>query len=346
MAKAIRKGIAYLENHQYPNGAFCSYMAPDIAMQQWCVPDNTVFVTGLIGNALSPLAYDLRVKAMIQQSGYFLKSQMLRCGTWTYFTQWHQWFHSLPADVDDTAIISRLLLNLQISFPDNTSSLLVNRNPDGLFYTWMSVRPLKRQSFHHLLLSMRTLKRPFGFLERQRYGFNRNTIDPSVNANVLYYLGLTETTRPIIAYLTEIIMNRREDQRRWWYHNPLCTYYFISRNYPSMPEALETIRQPLIDRIMDQYRLHGHFGESSLETALAITSLIHLGYTGGEVASGVDYLIHSQHTTGEWSRRGFYHSGPDKRFCFGSEELTSAFCVEALAAYYCAVYSDHSSMLQ
>lgn len=77
---------------------------------------------------------------------------------------------------------------------------------------------------------------------------------------------------------------------------------------------------------------HGHFGEPSLDTALALTTLVHLGYEGKEVASGIAYLTGTQRATGEWSQGGYY-SGPNKRFYFGSQELTSAFCVEALAVY-------------
>lgn len=47
--RVIEKGLAYLEQHQYPSGEFCAYVAPDDATQQRCIPDSNVFITALAG---------------------------------------------------------------------------------------------------------------------------------------------------------------------------------------------------------------------------------------------------------------------------------------------------------
>ncbi len=334
LEQALGKGLAYLEGHQYPSGQFCCYIAPDPAMQAWCIPDSTVFATGLIGQALLPLLDRPGVRPVVELAAYFLRSQQLRCGTWTYFTKWHRGFSLLPADADDTAVNAHLLKALDIWFPDNLPTLLQHRSREGLFYTWMGFRPFRRQSLAQLRLSLRTLKRPHGFMLRRGFGYHRRDIDGAVNANVLYYLGLNEHTRAIVPFLNDIILQRRETRCDKWYHDPLPIYYFISRNYARGVNGLEPSRAPIIERVLalrDSKQVL-----PALDTALGLTALLHCGYRGPEVHDAALALLRGQHRTGEWPRHVLYYSGPPRRFCFGSEELTTGFCLEALALYQAA----------
>src|SRR5690606_6176639 len=92
-------------------------------------------------------------------------------------------------------------------------------------------------------------------------------------------------------------------------------------------------RRLIINRITSQSHSNGRMGESSLDTALGITTLINLNYEGPELIHSVKFLLNAQQETGEWPRRIFYYGGPKKLIGFGSEELSTSFCVEALAYY-------------
>ena len=69
------------------------------------------------------------------------------------------------------------------------------------------------------------------------------------------------------------------------------------------------------------------------DTALAACTLLNFNYTGIELTKAVSYIIRYQQESGEWERRRIYYMGPSKIVGSGSEELTTAFCLEALERY-------------
>lgn len=78
--------------------------------------------------------------------------------------------------------------------------------------------------------------------------------------------------------------------------------------------------------------------EVDLETALAVISLLNLGYDTlssphkSRLDAGVQYLLNNQNSDGSWDCAPFYMGAPQVLY-YGSEELTTAFCLEALAKY-------------
>jgi hypothetical protein len=158
-------------------------------------------------------------------------------------------------------------------------------------------------------------------------------VDAVVNANILYYLGKRKETDAIIHHLIHVIKENKEDDCDKWYRSTLIVYYFISRNIPAGISELKEIQPELIKRILSKSLKNGSFGDSELETAVAISSLIFLKYHGPEVEYGINHLIKTQSERGNWKRWGVYFSGKKKLQCWGSEELTTAFCLEALGLY-------------
>ena len=77
----------------------------------------------------------------------------------------------------------------------------------------------------------------------------------------------------------------------------------------------------------------GSFGASALETALAICALINCGYDGVALDAACNYLMQHQQPNGCWPRWCLYYGGPAKKSTFGSEELTTAICLQALTQY-------------
>lgn len=332
--KAIDKGINYLYQHQYPNGEYCFYMSPDDMMQEWAVPDTSVFPTSLIMNSLLSLPANRQIDEMQERSAGFLQYQLMRGGTWNNFTKWHQLFPYCPADTDNTVYASKALKSLQKDFPDNLDVLLANRNRAGLFYTWYALRPALSRNKTFWLLLLRELKHPvISFFFWKRNECNRYDIDAVVNANVLFYMGLNEQTKPIVPYLLNIIEQHKENDCDKWYRNPLTVYYFISRNYYAGIKELEPCKAEITRRILASVKPDGSIGESSISTALALSALLNFGHHSSVSDHAAEYLIRNQQSTGEWPRYALFYSGPKKQMCWGSEEVTTAFCLEALAKY-------------
>src|SRR5690606_33545670 len=140
-------------------------------------------------------------------------------------------------------------------------------------------------------------------------------------------------TKPIIYYLINVIKENKEDDCDKWYRNPFTFYYFYSRNVSKGIKELESVSPLIIERLTKKRRKNGCIGDSVLETALAISTLINLAFNGSLLTDAVAFLLNSQRETGEWARHLLYYSGPDKVVGWGSEELTTGFCIEALNSY-------------
>lgn len=156
-----------------------------------------------------------------------------------------------------------------------------------------------------------------------------------MNANVVLYLGEREETLTVCGYLNAIISKNRESGSYIYYRDDLALYYAVSRAYANGVTSLGAERDTVISRITARRQEDGSFG-SELLTALAICSL--LNYSCQDLnllKSAVTHIIGSQATDGSWPKRALY-GGPFKpphEVWFGSEELTTALCIEALAHY-------------
>jgi hypothetical protein len=334
---SIDRGINYLHDHQLPNGEFLFYMSGDDDMlgHDICT-ESCVFPAALIGTCLLSLKeHNSMVSDILKKSAAFLFYQMDKGGTWNHYTNLHRFRHLCPQDLDDTACSSYFLNKMDYNIPTTTNQKLMldNRRKDGLFYTWITFRRILNKNRLYWHYALRELKHPIqSIIFWHKFECTRYDVDAVVNANVLFYLGKRRETKPIVDYLIKIIKENKEQDCDKWYLNPLTVFYFISRNLASGIHELEEIRLILIDKIMSFYHNDTGFGRSHLENALAITSLINLNYKGDEIAKSVSQLIDGQSKNGNWKRWGFYYGGV-KQFCFGSEELSTAFSLEALALF-------------
>jgi hypothetical protein len=338
--QAIAQGLHYLQQHQYPNGEFCCYAAADAPMQGWCVPDSAVFPTTLIAHCLLPLAARPAADALLTRTTGFLQYQMQHGGLWRHYGRQHPWYKLCPPDVDDTACASAVLRarGIDCPRPSNVPLLLANRNREGLFYTWFVLRPRCQTNRTYWRVTLPELLRP---LQSLRFWYaveaHRNDADGVVNANALYYLGDRPETRPIVAFLLRIIAENREADCDLWYRDPFFVYYFFTRCYHAGISALEPLRAPIIARIRAAAQPDGRLGTTLLDTAWAVCSLLNLGSNPPELAPAIQFIINAQQPGGEWPRWLAYYGGPQKLQGWGSEELTTAFCLEALARYQSAL---------
>jgi hypothetical protein len=77
----------------------------------------------------------------------------------------------------------------------------------------------------------------------------------------------------------------------------------------------------------------GQIGENSLQTALAVNTMLNFGVEAADALIGraLDYLLDTQSADGSWPSAPYYYGGPRKAVSWGSPELTTGLCLEALS---------------
>ena len=205
LEQAIAQGIDFLYAAQLPSGTFQIFCSPHPLLEENCKPDYSTFQTAQISYCLD-FTKSEKVEEIFRKAIHFLVNAMQDGCVWRYTCSPNPDY--LAPDVDDTSIISSLLRRHGVSFPDNTSVILGNRNSHGLFYTWILSRLRWTPHMPYWRVALRQLLKL-----RQLWWFYRVTeckpsdIDLVVNANVLYYLGERPETAPIIRSLK----NRRKN---------------------------------------------------------------------------------------------------------------------------------------
>ena len=303
---ALQSAIDFLARRQLPSGEL-----PVLASGK---PDPAVYPTAVMAHSLSfaPGAASVRDKALD-----FLEAEMEPRGLWKHWTRAHPHAHQLPPDLDDTSCASAALTRAGRSIPDNRALLLSNRDRRGLFRTWKLTRSQLAHPFITFLFFRRTSAKPFD-------------VDAVVNANVLFDLGAIPETVAVVDNLRSVLINGNERHCDKWYDDPFVVWYFFAR-------ALHGVAPDVAALI--EGRLASASPATPLQHALRACTLLYLGRT-----PDVAPLLESQLSSGGWPNAPVYHGGrkrrrdgtfdaphPDTPY-WGSEEWTTAFCVEALAA--------------
>jgi hypothetical protein len=302
--RAIEAGVAFLEAAQLPSGEIPIEIAATPEMNGDCVREPVVFPAAVAARvlAITPSASRVRSRALD-----FLLREMHPDGLWRHPSTDKPQYYDTPLDVDDTSIASAALVAAGRKIPDNRGFLVANREPTGLFRTWI-VR-----------------WRPYPLLTRRffRYVAETRDVDAVVSANVVIYLGDCEECRPSIEHMLEVLRTNGEMRSTIWYGSLFTVWYFFSL-------ALRELAAEAGDMIVP--RIEATTPRNALELALATSTLL----VWNRVPD-VGRLIEAQLPSGAWPRAGFYHMGqrrddPEpKPPWWGSEALTTVFAIEALS---------------
>jgi len=334
LEEAIVQGIDFLHAKQLPSGTFQIFCSPDPLLEEKCIPDYSTFQTAQISYCLNFIKSE-KVEEMLRKAIRFLVGTMQDGCVWRYTCSPNPDY--LPPDVDDTACISFLLRQHGISFPDNTGVILGNRDSHGLFYTWILPRLTWTTHMSYWRVALRQLLKL-----RQLYWFytvtecKPNDLDLVVNANVLHYLGERPETDPIIRCLIQIIEEQAEETCDKYNANRFNFYYFLSRNYAAGVRAFEPVGGTIVERIKSYAHLNGVIGNHILHTALAACALMDWQDRNDHstvLDNAIQAILCARNSSGGWKKCPFYYSGPSKKLAWGSEELTTGFCLEALSRY-------------
>jgi hypothetical protein len=151
-----------------------------------------------------------------------------------------------------------------------------------------------------------------------------SAVDPVVNANIAYFLGLHNIRLPNLdAYLDEVI--RSGSYVSAYYPSECFVLYALARAYEGAQKG--QIRARLLERREDG----GGWG-NALHTALAVTSLINLGDCGEAVRRGIEILSACDVNEAFRAEPCFKHPLKTEGWC-GHEAVTIAHCLEAFARY-------------
>jgi hypothetical protein len=295
LAPSVRRGLRFLYDNQLPYGEFRTYASPtrDMRVTRF---DSSIFVTTFVLYSIARIDHPC-VTTMTNKATSFLKEEMRDPGLFQYYTSKNT--RSIEFDLDDTACAS---VALQRRHPLvvgtlNVDYFMENRNEAGLFYTWLGVAP------------------------------PANDIDSVVNANVVFYLGDRDETKSACRYLIDTVESRNESDSYHHYLDDMTLYYAASRAYAHGTSSLGEAKEALIERVLQFSEDDGSFG-NVLTTACAMCSLANVGYDGvTRLRTAARYLEKQQEADGSWRRVPMYHQ---PGVYYGSEELTTALCLEAL----------------
>jgi len=333
IADACEFGHHFLYERQLPSGEFTSYRSRHPEMLDDCVFDSSPFPTALISYSLSFFSSE-KAKEMLQKSCRFLLNEMESCGTWRYWTAQHEHHKHIPPDIDDIVCASMVLQQNGFSFPDNKELVLANRNRQQLLLTWIVPRfqfPLCLNYWRVVL--PQCLNPVVLYIFWKMNESEPDDIDGVVNANALCYLGESEATQKIIQYLCSVINDGKEDSCDKWHLSRFNFYYSLSRCAYKKINGFENIRDLVLQRIAERVNDNGTIGSHILDTALAICTMLNFGHSSPVLERAVEAVLKEQGNDGAWPRMPLYYGGPKKYFGWGSEELTTGFCLEALMRY-------------
>lgn len=329
----VGRGLDFLRRSQLPSGEFKAFMSTDDRMEKDCVLDSSPFPTALIAYSLG-FADPAAAGAMLEKALRFFVAEMEGPGLWRYWTKQHQYHSVIPFDLDDIACVSYVLRRHGVLFPANRGLIFANRNPAGLFYTWMTPRwppPLKLSYLRVVLRQWLSPLKLYYFWKLNESA--PHDVDCVVNANVLLYVGEGPETRAVVEYLKEVVRRGEEGCCDKWHLNRFMFYYVVARNFHAGVAAFEAVREEVVARIVGAAAPDGRIGADALETALAACALLYWKSPAPELGRAVRFLLAGQRPGGEWPRAALYYGGPKKYYGWGSEELTTGFCLEALLHY-------------
>lgn len=314
----------FLCRSQLEHGEFRSYASSDDTRPETCLLDSSPFITSLILYSIGFWQHD-QVQAVRTKALDFLCAEMEGRGLWRFWSSRNKLHEFLPPDLDDTCCIAFVLKKYGRFVPPNQDLLHANRNGEGIFYTWFAPRANTPPESVGEIQSLVNASAPLilSFLGEL------DDIDCAVNANVILYLGEIAQTKQALDYLIKLVLDEQQGTCSRYYLHPLSFYYMLSRAYANSASSLRVTADPIKSRVFSAQADEGSWGNELL-TALAGCTLLNFASRGAGLDRAIEYLIRSQRDDGSWRRIPMFLG---RSAYYGSEDLTTALCVELLARY-------------
>jgi hypothetical protein len=334
VAGAIDHALDFLKKSQLPSGQFPGQLTvrPDTGADVGAPgthADISPFCTSYIATVLLTLN-DHRATEMAKFALDFLEREKVRGGTWRYWCKGTVLHEQIPPDVDDTACVSTALRAGGRKIPDNIRVILANRRTDGLFYTWIALRPRIALDLRWLSVVLRDINyaRLVGFW---RGGAQRGDVDATVNANVLIYLGKRPETRAAVRWIRDVAHSGREAESDKWYRSSAAFYYAVSRCSEIAPGELLDLREQMSRSFGLRNGPEVLLQLNELHRSMALSAIMNYGMRLSFEDQIVDSLCDAQNQDGSWPAHPIYYDGrEDPLISFASAAMTTGLCIEAL----------------
>ena len=353
--QAISRAVDFLRQAQQPDGSFVYYQCRDETMadcERFCSPPSQrwtpyapIFSAVPTAEILTSLlaVEDPRAAAVLEKGAQFVKAQVDENGLCGFYPmvepeagpQCIGEFRQLYA----TVVNRSLLETFGLSLPPILPALLTYQRADGAFYPFF-IPPAEVEAI--------TSGGPAQERFRQRYeemmryhGPNMlqrmDAVDPLTNAMVFAYLvqqGQVPTA--LCEYLVQVVQQAQVPVHPAYIRNPFLLPHAISRAYAQGASCLEPAKVVLRPRLLQQQRSDGSWG-SALDTALAMTSLLHFGDDGPALDAAVQFLLDQQQSDGSWKRAVWWvilqWRVRSSDGWLASEEISTGYVLETLGIY-------------
>lgn len=316
---AIAKAIAYLEQHQLPDGSFTTEASPTSEPFTAQTANVTVFTPALMLEALSQVPGAMAVR---QKLADWLLAQKSAQGSFNYWAKnaSEREIRPYPDDLDDTfcALAGLYRHDLSLIGPDTLAEavrvlLCAESQVGGPYYTWLAPPNAPKVW---------------------------RDIDLAVNANVAYFLRLAAQIPPnLVAFLEQAITAGTFLSP--YYPNAYPLVYYVARAYrgPREKHLADWLRKQHNKQHPDQP------WSTPLQTALAVTSLYRLE-DDYQPDLTINYLLKTQQPDGSWPAEPFWRDAApetsDEPWFAGSSALTTAFSIEALQNHTARTAVSHA----
>lgn len=305
--KAIKSGIGYLAKNQREDGSFPGFVTDSKSFDR-AKENQSVFPACLILSSLDSLPESKEMEKMKSRAAKFLLSQKSDFWSWNYWKKDSKESKGMPYpdDLDDTCCaMAALIKNSPKAIPVKAIANVVNllafceSKEGGPYYTWITPPDADK-----------------GWKD----------IDLAVNSNIAFFLSLQEVTLPSLVALTEKAITSKKYISPY-YHSPYVVIYFISRWYKGRK------KNKIISYLLKK-KLKNHSWGNPLETALAVSALINLGYRKESVEESIASILNNR-VNGKWGAYPFVVEKIKRKqkYYSGSAELTTAFCLEAISKF-------------
>jgi hypothetical protein len=298
--EALGLAVRFLVERQLPHGEFATLASVARSLAEPCRWDSSPFVTTFALYALGLTGHE-EARPAIERGLRFLLDEREAPGLWRYWTSRNPRRVFIPPDMDDTCCASWILRRHGLDPGPNEPHLLANRDSTGRFRTWFAPD---------------------------------DGVDAVVNANALLYLGERAETAAARAYVVGTIDAGSEATASPFYADPLSLYYTLSRAYRHGVAALGSVADTVRRRTEARQDAAG-WVEDALTTALAACTWLNFGGSSEGLDRAIASLVAAQRPDGSWPKVGMYVDTPGQGppSWYGSDELTTSLCVEALAEY-------------
>lgn len=299
------KALQYLRTQQTDAGAFVGHASPNIDDFALYHEQPASFFTALI---LSCLHDQTGVSDLRQRAIGFLLQQKSDNWTWNYWLAGSDAAQRqpYPDDMDDTACALAALTQCEPAIVDGTvlghfaqSLIATETTPGGPYNTWL-IDDAQLPAW--------------------------KDVDIAVNANIGFCLSLHEVSVPgLVRYVDEAI--KAGALISSYYVGRVPVIYFLSRWYTG--EALQTLRDFVVEELANQAHR-----TNPLMLALLLSSACRLSVARQLLQPSMTQLV-TLRVQDHWSATALYYEPPVEGVLHyaGSEALTTAFVVEALALY-------------